>query len=102
MIGAAIANVIAMLLYNSLRFIFIWKKFGLQPFGSKNLVLLISGSLVILVIYMIPHMGNLYLDGIIRTVSFALLFSVLVLKGNFSDEINQIWKKWSKKIPGFN
>jgi O-antigen/teichoic acid export membrane protein len=98
MMGAALANVVAMLLYNTLRFIFIWKKFGMQPFGWKNLVLLLTGSLVILVVYMVPHMGNLYIDGVLRTILFTGLFALLVIKGNFSDEVNQLWVKWSGKI----
>jgi O-antigen/teichoic acid export membrane protein len=98
MIGAAIANVIAMLLYNSLRFFFIWKKFGLQPFTGKNAMVLVSGSLLILLVYVIPHMGNLFVDGIVRTAAFVLLFCMLVIKAKFSEEINQIWSKWSAKI----
>lgn len=98
MIGAAMANVVAMLLYNSLRFIFIWKKFGLQPFGQKNLVILFTGSLLIAIIYMVPQMGNLFIDGIFRTLLFIGLFCTLVIKGNFSEEINDLWFRWSSKI----
>lgn len=98
MTGAAIANVVAMVLYNSIRFLFIWKKFGLQPFGWKNLIIVVAGSLLIAVVYLIPHMGNLYIDGIIRTTVFIALFGTLAVKGNFSDEINQLWSKWSGRF----
>jgi hypothetical protein len=98
MIGAAFANVIAMVLYNSLRFLFIWKKFGLQPFSWKNGQLLISGSVLIIVVSLIPYLGNLYVDGVVRSLLFALLFGILIIKGNFSDEVNWLWQKWSRKI----
>jgi O-antigen/teichoic acid export membrane protein len=98
MMGAAIANVIAMFLYNALRFVFIWKKFGLQPFGWKNGLLLLSGSLLIFLIYLVPFLGNLYIDGIIRSMLFVLLFGLLIIRGNFSDEVNWLWQKWSRKI----
>ncbi len=98
MMGAAIANVAAMLLYNSLRFFFIWKKFGLQPFGIKNGLILVSGSVLIALVYIMPSFSNLYIDGIIRTIIFLLLFGILVVKGNFSEEINWLWQKWSRKL----
>jgi O-antigen/teichoic acid export membrane protein len=98
MIGAAFANVIAMLLYNTIRFIFIWKKFGLQPFGKKNGIILLAGSLLIYLVYIIPAFSNLFIDGILRSALFILFFGILVIKGNFSDEINWLWQKWSRKL----
>ena len=98
MIGAAIANVIAMLFYNSLRLLFIWKKFVLKPFSWKNGQLLISGSVLIIVVSLIPYLRNLYIDGVVRSLLFALLFGILIIKGNFSDEVNWLWQKWSRKI----
>lgn len=98
MIGAAIANVVAMLLYNSIRFVFIWKKFGLQPFGWKNALLVIYGSLLIMIIYLVPSLSNLYIDGFLRSLVFAFLFGVLVIKGHFSEEVNLLWTKWSHKL----
>jgi len=98
MMGAALANVAAMLLYNSLRFFFIWKKFGLQPFSWKNGILLMSGICIIILIYLVPSLNNLFIDGILRSLLFILLFGLLIVKGNFSDEINWLWQKWSRRI----
>jgi O-antigen/teichoic acid export membrane protein len=98
MIGAACANVAAMLIYNTVRFIFIWKKFGLQPFGFKNLWLLLSTSALIAAVYFVPGLANPYLDGIVRSIVFLALFVTLMVWGNFSDEFTQLWKKWTGKI----
>lgn len=98
MMGAAVASLIAMTIYNGVRFTFIWKKFGLQPFGWKNLWLLLVGSALIAVVYFIPSFSNLFIDGILRSALFVALFGVLIIKGNFSEEINLLWIKWSAKI----
>ena len=102
MMGAAIANVIAMLLYNSLRFVFIWKKFGFQPFEIKNGLLLLFGSALIALVYILPGFNNLFIDGIARSLVFIVLFGVLIIKGRFSEEINWLWEKWSAKLLRIN
>ena len=103
MMGAAVANLIAMFIYNTVRFTFIWKKFGLQPFGWKNLALLVSGSALILIVFFIPSLANLFIDGVLRSLIFIILFGLLIIKGNFSEEINTLWQKWFGKIAtGFN
>ena len=98
MVGAALATVIAMLLYNTVRFVFLYKTFGLQPFGWRNLVLLISGSALIGLVYFIPAFPNIWLDGICRSALFIGAFGLLVVKAKFSEEVNFLWTKWSRKL----
>ena len=99
MLGAAFANLTAMVLYNTVRFIFIWKKFGLQPFTWKNGVLLVTGAALIGCVYLLPGFSNLYVDGVVRSSIFITLFALLIIKGRFSDEVLFLWNKWRKKIP---
>ncbi len=35
--GSALSNLIAFIIYNAIRLIFIWKKFDMQPFTAKTL-----------------------------------------------------------------
>jgi O-antigen/teichoic acid export membrane protein len=92
--GAAIANIIAMAMYNGLRFGFLYYKFGLQPFTWRNAVLLLGGIVVILTVYFIPPHANLYVDGMLRSALFAVLFAFFVLKLKLSDEVEWLWQKW--------
>ena len=98
MMGAAIATLIAMVLYNALRFFFLYRKFGLQPFTLKNLWLLAGGIALILVIRLIPNFSNLYADAVLRSTVFITLFSGLVLQLRLSDEVADLWKKWRPRL----
>jgi O-antigen/teichoic acid export membrane protein len=98
MIGAAIANLIAMVIYNSIRFAFLWIKFGLQPFTLQNLAVLLAGMALIAGVYFIPAMDNLFVDGILRSGLFVALFGFIVIHFRLSDEIMQLWEKWSRKL----
>ncbi len=98
MMGAAIATLIAMVLYNALRFAFLYRKFGLQPFTLKNLWLLIGGIALILVIRVITYYSNLYVDAVLRSTVFIALFAGLVLQLRLSDEVADLWKKWQPRL----
>jgi hypothetical protein len=94
MIGAAMANVLAVALYNGLRWGFLYYKFGLQPFTWQTLLVFLAGIGLIGLVYLIPQAGNLYVDGIWRSALFASLFLSFVLLSGVSEEVQQIWKKW--------
>jgi O-antigen/teichoic acid export membrane protein len=98
MIGAAIANVVAMSMYNGIRFVFLWKKFGLQPFTWRNAAVLLGGAILIALVYIIPAMPNLFMDGILRSLLFAALFGFAVIRFKLSEEIDWLWQKWSRKL----
>jgi hypothetical protein len=98
MVGAAIANVIAMFLYNSIRFTFLWAKIGLMPFSLNNLYILVFGSAIITAVYLIPSFSNIYIDGLLRSILFAGLYGCFIIRFNLSGEVSFLWSKWSKKI----
>lgn len=94
MMGAAMANILAVALYNGLRWGFLYYKFGLQPFTWQTLLVFLAGIGLIALVYLIPQAGNLYIDGIWRSALFASLFLSFVLLSGVSEEVQQLWKKW--------
>jgi O-antigen/teichoic acid export membrane protein len=101
MLGAALANIIAVTLYNSLRFGFLYVKFGLQPFTWRNLIVLVGGIIIITGVYAIPNYSNLYVDGILRSAVFIALFAYFIIKTKLSEEVQFLWIKWVvQKLPG--
>ncbi len=100
MIGAAIANVIAMFIYNSIRFVFLWKKFGLQPYSLNNVWVLVFGTAIIAGVYFIPVFSNIFLDGLIRSLLFTGLFGFFIIYFKMSEEVSFLWSKWSRKLIG--
>ncbi|MCU0387894.1 MAG: lipopolysaccharide biosynthesis protein [Chitinophagaceae bacterium] len=97
MMGAAMATIIAMSLYNGIRFVFLYVKYGLQPFTWRNGVLFFGGILIIGGVFLIPSLPNLYLDGLIRSAIFVALFGFFVIRLKLSDEVHALYTKWVLK-----
>ncbi|WP_046745165.1 oligosaccharide flippase family protein [Kordia zhangzhouensis] len=78
--GAAYATLISMTLYNSVKLVFIYTKYKIQPFTKKHLLLLISfvGSASLL--YQIPATNSTLLDIVIKVGVFMLLNGFLIYK----------------------
>ncbi len=87
--GAAYANLISFTVYNVLRFIYIKHLFKLQPFSIKNLYAFILGCVCFLIIWIIPFIGNIYIDSVIKTVLFSILFIVTFYKLSISADVNR-------------
>ncbi len=92
--GAALANILAVLMFNGVRFAFLYYKYGLQPFTKMNLFLLGGGIAIIALVYLVPAGTNLYIDGILRSTLFLALYGFFVIRFKISDEVQMLWNKW--------
>ena len=92
-IGSAYANLIATLIYNLIRLIFIWKLFKLQPYTIKNLQTLFFGAIVFIICYSLPTFQHYLLDAIFRSLLFIILYVFLIVKFKTSTDINDILNK---------
>lgn len=92
--GAALANIIAVSMFNGVRFAFLYYKYGLQPFTKMNLFLVAGGIVIIAGVYLIPSVNNLYIDGLLRSALFIALFGFFVIRFKISDEVQMLWNKW--------
>lgn len=97
--GLAYSNLVALVLYNSIRYLFLLKKFKLQPYTFANLWILLFSVLIYTGIYLIPQSSNIYLDTFLRSLIFILLFitAVYITKAS-PDLINMATKKFQKII----
>jgi O-antigen/teichoic acid export membrane protein len=86
-IGPAFGNLIALTTYNSVRFIFLWKFFKLQPFTAHNLKAVLLALACFALVYLIPDTGHIYLNVFIRSAVFLLLYGFAILKFKASDDI---------------
>lgn len=97
-IGAAYANLIALSFFNSIRFIYIWKLFKMQPFSLKTLLLFAISIICFLLIYFIPTISNIYFDSAMRSVLYIGLFSFCILKFNVSEDISELLLNFKNKF----
>jgi O-antigen/teichoic acid export membrane protein len=89
-VGSAYANLIAIIVYNATRYIYIWILFKLQPFSRANLVALILSAICFLIAWYIPFLINIYIDALVRTIAFGLLYGLLLFWLNVSVDINNL------------
>jgi O-antigen/teichoic acid export membrane protein len=76
--GLAISNLGTLLIFNFIRYLFLYYKFKFQPYQIKHLVLLISFGVVLFLLGLIPHMGNFLMDGAIRSIVYFVVFYAMV------------------------
>ena len=97
-IGASIATCISVFIYNIIRFIYLWKRIGVQPFSKSNFIVLIIllfatifGSQINFNFH--PFL-NIFLRSSIVIIPVCLLFYYLKI----SKDINGLVDKLVKQI----
>lgn len=93
LVGLALSNLIALFIFNFLRYVFLWKKFNLQPYTKTHLTALLLFLVSFLLVYILPIMYNIYVDTILRTILFIILFTAVLLKTRVSIDIIQMLSK---------
>ncbi|MHA4806952.1 lipopolysaccharide biosynthesis protein [Flavitalea flava] len=97
-IGPAIADLFSFGVYNATRYVFLYRKFGMQPFSQKSLYTLLLGVAT----YFICHAFFAGLSGypglFTRSIAFIGLFGGGVLALRLSDDIIPVWKTIKKRL----
>ncbi|MCK9401211.1 MAG: polysaccharide biosynthesis C-terminal domain-containing protein [Bacteroidales bacterium] len=96
--GAALATLISKIISNMMRHFLLFKKFNLQPFNSRFLLIIGISLFAYLIGYIIPAKSNLYLDLILRSSVILILFVLPVIIFRLSPETNQYLLKLKKWI----
>lgn len=92
--GAAIATLSSIIIFNLIRFIFLWWKYKIQPFSPQTLLTLLVGGIAILGVYLIsflsiPTLLNIAIKSLIISLTFAAGIWYLKL----SEDITQLAQK---------
>lgn len=98
--GAALAALISKFIYNFVKFGFLYKKYGFQPFCIKHLWLIMIGLFAYYASTFVPVFSNYIIDIIIRSTFISILFTVPVYIFKISDDINtRVDQTLNKIIP---
>ena len=101
-IGPAYGNLIAMLVFNLVRFSFLWKLFKIQPFTIGNLKIILVFTFSLFLSYWIPDLPNLYINLILKSMIFLVLYGFIIIRWQVSDDIidlyNQFFNKFSFRL----
>ena len=94
MIGAASATAFSYILFNLMKLIFIWYTMKMCPFSSASLKLLLVTVVLVLALYFMPTMSNVWIDTIFKSAFFAILYLSAVWFFKISPELNQLISKY--------
>jgi O-antigen/teichoic acid export membrane protein len=99
--GSAIASAITYFVFNLFRYMFIWIKFGMQPFTIQCVLALAAGILTYyLSVWILPHIGNYVVDTILRTSFITALYLPAVYFLKLYEDINSIIDGAVAKLKG--
>jgi O-antigen/teichoic acid export membrane protein len=96
--GPAYANMIALTIFNSVRFFYIWKLFKLQPFTRYTVYAILIAVVCISFVHFVPVMSNLYLDILVRTAIFGLLFATSILYFDVSGDLTALFQQTLQRL----
>jgi len=89
--GSAFATFLSILLYNLVMIGFVRIKYKIQPFSMKTIWAILISLASIGVIYILPSTGNYIVTSAYKTSIALIIFLVLVIKSNISEDLNSVF-----------
>jgi O-antigen/teichoic acid export membrane protein len=90
LIGAALATISSVFLFNLMKMIYIYYRLQFQPFSIHTLSTLLLSGLCFAIMSLVPQFSNPILNGAYLTILTTLIFGVLMLFFKPSKEITKI------------
>ena len=91
-IGPAIADLFTFAAYNGIRWLFLYRKFGMQPFTAKTLYTLLLGLAGYLLCYLLFARYHGFWGMVVRSSVFLVFFAAGVLGLRLSEDVLPVWK----------
>jgi O-antigen/teichoic acid export membrane protein len=88
--GAAMATLTSLVLFNLMKFIFIYLKFGYQPYDFNYLKAIVIALIIYFVVQFIPYLDVYYLDIPLRLFLIAIFYSGAVYYLNVAPDLNKL------------
>ncbi|MDD5362648.1 MAG: hypothetical protein PHN88_10985 [Ignavibacteria bacterium] len=88
-IGAAFGFVASYFTFNFLKWLFLYRKYKLQPFDYKQLIVVVSAVLIYFVGNAIPVINFVFLDIAVRSSIVTLIFGTLMLVLKVSPDLSE-------------
>ena len=98
MVGAALATLCSLGIFNLMKLIYIWSQFRMQPFSLKTIYLLIIGGFCFLICYYLPVNFHPVINILLRSIVLTLLYFSAVYYLKVSADINESIDKFTAKL----
>lgn len=98
--GAALASVLAILVYNGTKYIWVLVKMGLQPFSKKTVVVTVLGTAALSITQLFTFFDFYLMEAVVNSLIFVTLFGGPVIYFSISEDLNIMLKnlvdKWKR------
>ncbi|WP_316931461.1 polysaccharide biosynthesis C-terminal domain-containing protein [Psychroserpens sp. Hel_I_66] len=94
--GSAIATFIAIIVYNTIKIIFVKRKFNMLPFTSETLKITILLIVLVGGFYFWEFPFNPYVNIILKSLAIGVVYGFLIFKMNVSEDISEAIKKYTR------
>lgn len=91
-IGAAYSNLISITIYNAIRILFIYKKYGMQPFNYKTIWTVLCSLAIGVAAYFITRDFSGLMGMIGRSLVFSSMFIGIAYWFNLSPDLKPLWQ----------
>ncbi len=95
--GAAFASFIAFFIYNSIKLLYVRKKFGMLPFTTNSLKVLLLLIGTAMCFYFINFSFHPIVNIILKSVPMVLIYMFLLYRLNISEDVNAVINKFIGK-----
>ncbi len=97
-LGAALATLLSLTIYNLIKLWFIYRKMGLHPFSYKTIALIVIGAIVYVVAYLMPTPDNPLASLVLKSLVICGLYTFCIYYFKISEEAVGIIRKIILKI----
>jgi O-antigen/teichoic acid export membrane protein len=98
MAGAALGTMLATIVQNTARTIFVAVAFKIHPFEMKNIWVIAAAALVVAINYFLPFIFNIYVDILIRSTIVTFIFIMPVIAFKVSQDVNDFVRNSLNRI----
>ncbi len=96
--GAALATLLAVAAYNTIKILFVFKKFGLSPFVGGHLKVLLLSLLCWVLFLPLDFEMHPLLSIVLKSALMALFFGGLAYRLKLSPELNGLLNNWMRRL----
>lgn len=97
-LGPAISNLISLAIYNFIRYLFLWRRFRMQPFTIKSLYIILLAAACYCICFWLFDDQRGFVWIIVRSSLFVILFAVMTLVLRISPDVQQLGQNLIKKF----
>lgn len=97
-VGAALSNLIAYFVYNTIRLIFLKRKFNFFPFTWRTLWVLVHAIACFVIIYFLFRTMDGWFSILVRSTSFVVLYMLTAFFFNLSPDLKSVLETVKKRL----